>query len=552
MLEFFRKYSAFAFIVLIILFIGLVFLVDGLGGSGAGSGPKLMKLNGREYAYSEVERQGSDYYKMLFGLRSGNYIGEAEFAAPYMIHIAQMNPQTGAATDETTYYANRLILKGLAEEYGVIPSQEQIENTIQKTLFVNDAGKFDQAGYAKFILNRVKKYGLGVKDLNTLVGEIISMNKLEAIIGTGFTINPDLVRRGALVNLQTLTFDQFTLPLEKLKDTITVTDEEVKAYWEKNTNNYLTDPQVKVQYVISDAGITAAEKKHKDAQLAAAKAEGKSEEEIAALDTALPADQRTQLMNAAIIKADSLFTQVQDEDGRGFEKVAKELGLEATTSEFFTESSAPADFQLTTQSGTPAAVALSLSGEVDTMDAMSDIYPLGGGRNLIFRVLERIEAEPLSYEQAQADAKSDLIQSKLDESQDTLTGDIREQLVTAAKDGKLIEKAQELGMTHAQFTDKGIRDQVEGETYFFRAFQDASKIADQEISEPIVQDIPQLGLERVLFVRPTSRKFVETEEAKSAIKTQIDGSADGMNYVVFSNWFDAQRAQAQFVRLAAQ
>lgn len=548
MLEFFRKYSAFAFIVLIILFIGLVFMVDGVGKSGMGSGPKLMSLNGRAYTHSEVEREGADYLNMLFGLRDAGHVGDGQLVGPYMFAVANFNQRMRSAADAPSFLANRLVLQDLAEKYGVIPSQELIEKTITEKLFLNSEQKFDQAGYDKFIERRVKRYGMGVKDLNTLVGEILSVEKLMGIVGEGYMMDESLLRRNAHIIEQTMSYEQFSFPMDKIKDTITVTEEEIKAYWEENENRYLTDPQVKVEYVITDAGIAKLQADHKKAEIEKAKAEGKTEEEIAKLDTTLPDDQKTDLINAAAMKVDNLFVQTQnDGGGKFFEKNAKELGLEVKTTEFFTAASAPADFKTPSQSGTPASIATQLSLDPDSMDSVSDFFTLGEGRYLIFRALERIEAQPLAFEDAKDKAKADLISQKLSESMETQTEGLRNQLVEAAKAGKAIEKAKEMGMEYAKRENLKINDRIDGEVEAAQIFIGATEVKVNEFSEPMVQEISK----RVTFVRPLERSFIETEESKALVSSQVENSGKSLDYIVFSNWFRNELELAQFERFAS-
>ena len=524
MLEFFRKYSAFAFIVLIVLFIGLVFMVDGGLGSGLGSGPKMMSLKGRGYTYSEVERGGADYRNLAFGVAQSAGSVDPELLAPYMSQILQYDPRSGKGTDEAGFFANRLVLKDLATKYGVTPSEAQIEKCIKERVFINSAKQFDQSGYTKFVQNRVKRYGLGVQDLNNLIGEMISMEKLQGVIGSGFVVNEELEQRSSLVSGQTMTFEQFTLPLDGLESAIEVSEEDIKAYWEKSQNNYLTDSQVKVEYVIIDAGLKEGEE--------------------------LSDEEKIKRVNTVVIKSDGLFNSVQDDDGKNFVKHAETLGLEVKTSELFTASTAPEEFKTSGISGSAAAVAQTLTANSGTMDSISDIFQISEGRLLMFQVIEKVEQEPLPFEKAKEAAKNALVNEKLSESMEELTAGLGNQLATADAAGTLLEKAKELGMTYTKRENAKMYDQFEDDQFSSLIFQSATAVGTGKLSDAVIQDVPQYGLSRVVFVKPLERTYVDSEENQAQAAQQIAGTQAGLNNVVFTNWFRNQVKQAEFSRVA--
>jgi len=539
MFELFRKYSGIAFVVLILLFIGLIFMVDGVSRGGMGSGPKVMSLDGRDYTYSEVEKQGSDYYNMLMSLLSGGFNGGNEELAPYMMTVARYNPYTGQGIEAADFYANRVLLGKLSKEYGVVAGEEQVTKFIKEKLFADDQGDFDQAGYTEFIEKRVTRYGLGVQDFNTLVGEILSFSQLQKIVGSGYVINEEMIRRTAQINQQEMTYEQYTLPLKKLKAAIQVTDEELKGYWEINKGKYLTKPEAKVQYVVADANIVKKELKGKKKLIDEAKAAGKSEAEIEKITFTLPAEEKTKLINEAGTKVDNLFVSVQNAEGADFVKEAEAIGLKVKTSEFFTQDSAPYEFKIG-QGQNPAAIAMTLPGIPDSMESLSDVYTIGEGRFLIFQVIEKKEAEPLPYEKAEASAKVDLIDEKAAESLEGEVEKLVAQIEEASKSGKEKQKAKQLGFAYAKRSDINLTTQIEGEKAPHVLFQAATEVATKAFSKPIIQDDAGEGVSRAVVVRPISRQYVESEENKNIVDYQVKAGAGLLDRIAFENWFNNQ------------
>ncbi len=543
MIEYFRKYSGIAFAVLIVLFIGLIFMVDGIGRNGVGTGAKLMSYEGRVYTHSEVERQGADFSNMLQNLLRAGYSSAFTELSPYIYNVID--------TDATAYLGKRLMLKSLTEEYGLAASEAQVETFIQETLFVDADGNFDKAGYVEFIEKRVKRLGLGVQDFNTLIGEVLAVKKLQEVIGSGYEISEEVTRKSAKVFAQKTTYEQFSLSIAKIEENIKVTEEEVKAYWEEKKFNYLTDPEVKVQFVVADANVTAVEAQKKAAMKAEARAAGKTEEEIEALSYVFPEEEKNALINEQGDLIDSFFVKLQDADGKGFKTIAEELGLEVTETEFFSANKAPFELKIpvTGGQGTGAYYALQLTPEVDSMTSVSDVLPIGEGRFLMLQVLDKKPSEPKTFEDAQARAEVDLVSERASGSLDAEVAKLRDELVAKAGEGEIAQVAKSLGLVYNKRDEITLGSTITGEPAARELFNEVVQVPLNEFSEPIIQDDKSRGLSRAVILRPLSRVYEETEESKSSIDSQVENSSSFLETIVFEHWFRNQFDNAEFEKL---
>jgi len=541
MLELFRKYSMLAFVVLILLFLGLIFMVDGVGQSGMGTGPKMMTYKGKAYTQSEVERQGADYANMFQSVMMGGYTQAFADVMPYA--------QTVMAADKVQYLGNRLLLKELSAQYGATPNQEQIEGFIKTKLFTDKNGEFDQASYAIFIEKRVQRYGLGVQDFNTLVGEMISLNTLQKIVGSGFALDEKVSEMQEKIARQELTYEQFTLTAETVQKSLTVTDEEVKAYWEKNQKDYMADPKKKIQYVISDAQLADKIAKGKAAALEAAKKEGKTEEELKEFAYTLPTKEKTQYLNEAGDKIDQLFVNTQDAAGKGFKELAEKLSFEVQSTDLFTKAEIPATLQaLVAQKQEVTETIFSLPA-AQGMASLSDVVSLGNGKFMLFQVVEEKQAEPLPYEEVTSLAKADFLNSQAGELLEEKMNELKAELAKNASSDNLADVAAKLELTYHKRSKVTKSQPLDQEPSAVALFDKAAETADKAFSDVIVQNTPEEGVQRAVVVRPLARVYTETEANKAGVTSQAKRTNATLETVIFSNWFKHNLAQSEFVKL---
>ena len=552
MLELFRKYSLLAFVVLILLFLGLIFMVDGVGQNGMGSGPKLMSFKGKGYTQSEVERQGADYANMFQSLQSeatqsimiGGFMATSPDDTAYIELMPYM--QTVMSGDKLQYMANRLLLDDLAEQYGATPSEAQVEDFIKTTLFIDGNGEFDQASYAEFVEKRVQRYGLGVQDLNKLVGEVISLKTLQKIVGKGLSLDGKVTEMQAKVAGEKITYEQFTLSAGTLQKSLEVTDEDVKAYWEKNKNDYLAEPKKKIQYVISDAQLAQKTQAGEVAALENAKKEGKVEEKA---EYKLPEAEKSKYVNAAGDKIDLLFVNIQDAEGAGFKSLAEKLNLKVSVTELFTKENLPQDLKaLQSEKKELLEMIFSLPAS-GGMTSISDVVSLGEGQFMLFQVIDEKQAEPLSYEKVATTAKNDFLHFKAGQLLEEKMESVKEELAKRAPSETMSDVAESLELTYNKRSDTTRQKPIDSEPSSEIFFDKAAQTVDNAFSDVIIQNTPKLGLQRAVIIRPLERSFTYTEAQKASIESQEKQLNNTLERAVFSNWFKHNLAQANFVRL---
>jgi peptidyl-prolyl cis-trans isomerase D len=145
-----------------------------------------------------------------------------------------------------SHAVRHLALVGKAERMGLSVTDKELKNQL-KTIFSAD-GRFDEARFDALVAS-LQKRGLGEADLIKMLRDDLLVRKmLDLIRGTvKVTSQEALVRAGELAEKVTATYCKFEVSdyLAKVK----VTDEDIKAYYEKHQEEYKSPERVKVAYV---------------------------------------------------------------------------------------------------------------------------------------------------------------------------------------------------------------------------------------------------------------------------------------------------------------
>jgi peptidyl-prolyl cis-trans isomerase D len=140
-----------------------------------------------------------------------------------------------------------------AKRLGLGASESEIRDRIAN-MFRDPAGKFllvDASG--KFDMS---KYQERVGDIPTFergVAQDIAREKLEALITAGVTVSEDEVKEDYKRKNTTLDLTYVGVSTSKLAEKLTLSDDEVKAYYDKHKGDfYLGEPQKKIRYIFID------------------------------------------------------------------------------------------------------------------------------------------------------------------------------------------------------------------------------------------------------------------------------------------------------------
>lgn len=132
-----------------------------------------------------------------------------------------------------------------AQSLGLRVSDEQIKQTIAQMPEFQVAGSFDNAMYT----SSLARAGYSPSQFAEYMRKEMTRQQLQqALRGTGFSLSHQVQQ---LLSLQEQTRDAkiIEIDINKYQDSISLTDEEIKSYYESNLSDFDTEEQVKLAYV---------------------------------------------------------------------------------------------------------------------------------------------------------------------------------------------------------------------------------------------------------------------------------------------------------------
>ena len=260
MLEHIRKYTGLMFVILILLFLGLVFFGDVSGGSFL-SGPSVVQAHGRGYTQQEYQRIAENPIRLIRDLSGQQTNFQGMIALSRYLNTLGL-PADGGNFDPARFLVNRVNLQNAARDYGLHASKGEVEELIQKSIFANRQGAFDGPRYERYVQRQLPRLGMGVQDMNEVLGEMIVLEKLTDLLGAGLQPSRDAVRATVSDRQQEISYQIATFPRSRFEAAQSPTDEEVKTYWEEHQGRYQTEAQRRITYVLAqpDYETLAAEK----------------------------------------------------------------------------------------------------------------------------------------------------------------------------------------------------------------------------------------------------------------------------------------------------
>ena len=563
MLENIRKYTGLFIIVLVLIFVGLVFLQSNQGGGGPSSGPTVVTTKDRAFSAKDLQKAAQEI--QLSEAVRGTSMQTGSFVAFGDI-IGFMSAMEANSNDEDAlrrYLVHRDHLEQAKEEFGLYPSKDVIDLYQKENIFTNREGIFDDEGYKEFTEKGLKRLGSTVNELNDFIGNLISYKELENLLAAGLQTNAAAAQDVAIADNQEFTLSTLTLDLEAYRKEINPSEEDLKTYWEENKGRYLSEPKRKVTYFTAAPSYdeALAEKKKKAAsaeKTATEKADDaeKTPEEIAAADkakveaiTLTPQEKKRVADELGLSIADNIWFIIQQQVDEGqkkikLEELAQEYGYEVKTTELLPLSELPTELKGSIRgSGSggsyptvEAALTDATSDSKNLMDSLSETLGIGTDNWLIFRVDETVDPAEKTFAEATEQTKTDYIEEKAAEALAEGIEAAREAVASALTAGKSLAdaaSAQNLKVTPHLGLKKNAPQANEPNTQDVYRLASQTKTGEVSAAEVVANN-------RGLFVHVTEREFVESNENKGLVNNAADRELDTLRRTLVSHWFTAR------------
>ncbi|WP_158783296.1 peptidylprolyl isomerase [Pantoea sp. BAV 3049] len=240
MMDNLRAASNHVVLKIILGLICLSFILTGVGNYLiGGNGDYAAKVNGQEISRAQLERAFSSERS-----RQQQQLGD-QFSqlASNPAYLQQVRQQA------LSQLIDERLLDQYAKDLGLAISDAQIKQAIFSQPAFQTNGKFDNAKYLGIINNM----GFSADQYAEALRKQLTTQQLVAsVTGTDFMLTSETDALAALVSQERLVREA-TINVSALSAKQTVSDEEVKNYYEQNKNNFMTPEQFRVSYIKLDA-----------------------------------------------------------------------------------------------------------------------------------------------------------------------------------------------------------------------------------------------------------------------------------------------------------
>ncbi|PHM36824.1 peptidylprolyl isomerase [Xenorhabdus innexi] len=226
---------------IVLALIILTFLVTGLTGYLSSEGGNYAaKVNGQTISRAQLE-QVFQQDKMSLQERLGD-----QFSA-LLSNEQEVRALKHQSLDSII---NTVLLEQYANKLGLSASDEQVKEEIRKQpYFQIDDGKFDNAKYLQVLTNA----GINPDNYAEQIRQDLITRQLRAILMNTEIALPTEIKQLAELSLQERTARLATLELKSIEAQQSVTEQELKNYYNMNSKHFTVPEKVKVSYIKMDA-----------------------------------------------------------------------------------------------------------------------------------------------------------------------------------------------------------------------------------------------------------------------------------------------------------
>jgi peptidyl-prolyl cis-trans isomerase D len=241
---------------IILALIILSFVLTGVGNYLiGGSGDYAAKVNGQTIERAQLE-QAFQSERSRMQQQLGDQFSALAGNEGYM---QQMRRQV------LSQLIDNMLLDQYAKKLGLSVSDDQIKDAIRKAPYFQTNGQFDNAKY----LDLIGRMGYTADNFaQSMRQQLVNQQVIQAFGESGFVLPSESQAMAALV-LQERDVRLATIDLKALQAKQSVSDDELKAYYDQNKNSFIAPEQVKVSYIPMDAASMQDKVKVTDADISA-------------------------------------------------------------------------------------------------------------------------------------------------------------------------------------------------------------------------------------------------------------------------------------------
>ena len=542
MIENLRKYTVLIIILFVLVIIGFV-LMDTNKMSKSSGGIPVLKIAGSTYTDGDLLKNGSSAYELTVALfQAGDYQ-----VYGFLSMLTGNNPEDDA---KETFFINRMLLRSAQKEFGIYPSEEEIDGMIRKfRAFTSPDGAFSQEQYRTFIERGLGRLGLVEGDIRDLASDMLIHRKLTEILGSGLTSDRAMIAKQFAIDGQRIDAKLARIDIAPIQAKIAPKDDEIKTYWETVQDAFKTDEKRQFTYFIAKPTLPA-----EPAEIAplaanadeAAKAE--HAKKVADRVAAIAEGKRVARLEIGK-KVDDLLYKLETQEKLDFKTLAKEDGFQLQTTELISQSEAPAELQAQIRgSRTQGNAASALFSLNLTSDPASKITDLAIGENdwLVAYVDATEPSRVKTFDEAKEAARNQWIAEQATGAFAKAAAETHEKIKAALAEGKsFADAAKSAGIESDIVSLTQISQTTEPDITKApaRLFESAKYTAPGTLAEPEIE----AGRAFIIFVE--KREFVKDANTEQSIDSQVNRETESNRINAFVTWLSDKTVASDIQRL---
>ena len=188
--------------------------------------------------------------------------------AQYIINTGRQLPRTQAFDDTVKQDAVvRMVLLRKAKEWGItVSDSELIQEIRNQAIFFNESKQFDPERYQRFIIF-LNNFGISEARFEAIIREELIISHLQGLVASAVKVTPQEVDLAYVPLHEKIWIDLVQYNAASNSLPVTVTDDEARAFYEKNKESYRIPKQVKVRYAYFASSNTEASVKLTDSDI---------------------------------------------------------------------------------------------------------------------------------------------------------------------------------------------------------------------------------------------------------------------------------------------
>lgn len=191
------------------------------------------------------------------GIIGGRPVSHEEFRAAYLkaylslVMTLDRHPEIDPALDRELRREawKQLVELHTARQLGLSAADQEVINTIRRDRHFLVEGKFSPAHYEAFIRMLGETFGLSEKGFEEHVREQIILQKLRMMVTQAALVSPYEQQRAFRLLTDSFDLDYVILSNSLVKDKVKLSDEQVRAFYERDPEKFAIPPKVRVKYV---------------------------------------------------------------------------------------------------------------------------------------------------------------------------------------------------------------------------------------------------------------------------------------------------------------